>query len=54
MWSDTGISKDAITWHSLSDDINMYLPILDKFYLTVNDIGDAGDQVTLYFHCWIE
>lgn len=54
LWSDTGISKDAVTWHSLAEDIGIYLPILDKFYLAINDIGDSGDQVTLYFHCWIE
>jgi len=52
LWSDTGISKDAATWHNLAKDI--YLPILDKFYLAMNDIGDDGDQVTLYFCCWIE
>jgi len=53
LWSDTGISKDEATWHSLADDINAYPPILDKLYLAINDIGDSGDQVTFYFHCWI-
>lgn len=51
LWSDTGISKDAATWHNLSEDIKGYLPILDKLYLAINDIGDEGDQVTLYFIC---
>jgi hypothetical protein len=54
LWADTGISKDAATWHSLADDINAYPMILDKLYLAINDIGDEGVQVTLYFHCWIE
>jgi hypothetical protein len=39
---------------SLAEDFNQYLPVHDKFYLTLNDIGTAGDQVTLYFECWID
>jgi len=59
LWSETGISKDASTTHLLytstnGDSIGMWPPILDKFYLTINDIGDEDDTVTLYFHCWIE
>jgi len=54
VWTDTGISKDAITWHDMSDDIDAYIPVLGPLYLTLNDIGTAGDQVTLYFISWRE
>ena len=54
VWADTGISKDAISWHDMSEDIAAYIPVLGKLYLTLNDIGDSGDQVTLYFICWRE
>jgi hypothetical protein len=39
---------------SLAEDFNQYPTAHDKFYLTLNDIGTAGDQVTLYFECWME
>jgi hypothetical protein len=39
---------------SLAEDYNQYPTVHDKFYLTLNDIGTAGDQVTLYFECWME
>lgn len=54
LWTETTISKDAVTWHDMSDDIDAYPPILGKLYLTLNDIGTAGDQVTLYFISWRE
>ena len=54
VWADTGISKDAISWHDMSEDIAAYIPVLGKLYLTLNDIGDSGDQVTLYFISWRE
>lgn len=50
----TGASKDAISWHDLSNSINMYPPVTGLLYLTVNDVGDSGDQVTLYFIMWME
>ena len=50
----TGASKDAISWHDLSTDIGMYPTVFDKLSLAINDIGASGDQVTLYFICWIE
>ena len=54
MWADTAISKDAISWHKLWADIGTYLPVTAKLNLVVNDIGTAGDQVTIYFVCWVE
>jgi hypothetical protein len=54
IWTKTTISKDAISWHDLSEDIGAYLPLTGELYLTLNDIGDAGDQVTLYFITWRE
>lgn len=54
LWTKTGISKDAISWHDLSADIKMYIPVTGKLYLTINDIGGSGDQVTLYFLTWVE
>lgn len=54
LWTETAISKDAISWHDLSSDINAFIPVTGKLYLTVNDIGTSGDQVTLYFITWRE
>ena len=54
LYTKTAISKDAISWHDLSSDIDAYPPITGSLYLTLNDIGSAGDQVTLYFICWRE
>jgi hypothetical protein len=54
LYTKTGISKDAISWHSINDDIGIYIPIMGKLYLTFNDIGSSGDQVTLYFITWKE
>ena len=54
LWSDTGISKDTVSWHLLSADISAYPPVLSEFNLTLNDIGGSGDQVTLYFIMWRE
>ena len=54
LWADTDISKDAVTWHTLSKDVGIYIPIFSKLYLAFNDIGTAGDQVTLYFISWME
>lgn len=39
---------------SLAEDYNQYFTVHDKFYLTLSDIGTIGDQVTLYFECWME
>ena len=54
IWADTGISKDAVTWHDLSADVDAYIPVLGLLYLAINDIGGSGDQVTLYFITWVE
>ena len=39
---------------SLAEDYNAYPTVYGAFYLTLNDIGTTGDQVTLYFEAWIE
>ena len=54
LWTETTISKDAVTWHDMSDDIGAYIPIFNELNLTLNDIGTTGDQVTLYFIMWRE
>ena len=54
VFTQTTISKDAISWHDLSSDVNAYIPIMGVLYLTINDIGTSGDQVTLYFITWKE
>ena len=51
----TGYSNTAdTTGISLAEDFNQYLTVFGLFYLALNDIGTTGDQVTLYFDCWIE
>ena len=51
----TGYSNTAdTTGISLAEDFNQYFTVHDKFYLTLSDIGSSGDQVTLYFECWME
>ena len=51
----TGYSNTAdTTGISLAEDFNQYLTVFGLFYLALNDIGTSGDQVTLYFDCWIE
>lgn len=54
LYTTTGNSYTAISWHDLSDDISIFLPIFGTFNVAVNDIGTAGDQVTLYFITWME
>ena len=55
IFAETGYSESAnTTGISLATDYNQYPTVFDKFYLTLNDIGDSGDQVTLIFFCWIE
>lgn len=39
---------------SLAEDYNQYFTVDGLFYLTMSDIGSSGDQVTLYFFCWME
>lgn len=54
IWASTAISKDTFTWFDMSKDIKIYPPVTGKLYLTISDIGTAGDQVTLYFITWKE
>ncbi|MDD2657189.1 MAG: hypothetical protein PHD04_00825 [Candidatus Pacebacteria bacterium] len=55
IFTHTGYSNVAdTTGIQLSEDYNNFFTIYDKFYLTLSDIGTAGDQVTLYFEAWIE
>jgi hypothetical protein len=50
----TGASKDAASHHDLSTDIAMYPTFFASMYLTINDVGDSGDELDLYFECWKE
>ena len=51
----TGYSNTAdTTGISLAEDYNQYFTVDGLFYLTMSDIGSSGDQVTLYFFCWME
>lgn len=51
----TGYSNTAdTTGISLAEDFNQYPTVHDAFYLAISDIGSSGDQVTLYFECWVE
>jgi hypothetical protein len=51
----TGYSNTAdTTGISLAEDFNQYPTVFGLFYLTISDIGASGDQVTLYFDCWVE
>jgi hypothetical protein len=54
LWADTGITQSANTWRKLYEDISDRPAIFEKIYFTFNDIGDSGDQVTLYFIIWVE
>ena len=55
IFSTTTVSKDAVTTGlDLSEDFNQYPTVYKVLNLALNDIGDAGDQVTLVFHCWRE
>lgn len=54
LWAKTGISANGMTWHKLWEDIGSYPPILTELNVVINDIGGSGDEVTLYFICWIE
>ena len=55
LYAETGFSKDAPTaGNDMSVDYGQYPPIYSRMYLAINDIGDAGDEVTLYFFCWVE
>jgi len=54
LWSDTGISNTAGSWHQMWGDLGDYPPILSELNIDFNDIGSDGDQVTLYFICILE
>lgn len=55
IYAATGFSKDAATvGNDLSNDYGQYPAVYSKLNLALNDIGTSGDQVTLYFECWIE
>jgi len=55
LYDHDAFSKDADTpGNDLSEDYPTFPPILKELNLTLNDIGDSGDQVTLVILCWIE
>ena len=54
IYSASAFSKDAVTvGAALSEDYGEFLPVYGVLKLALNDIGDAGDQVTLIFNCYI-
>jgi hypothetical protein len=54
LFATTGASNTETSWHDLSTDIAMYPPVFGEFNIILNDIGNAADQVTLYFIGWTE
>jgi len=54
LYTTTGNSASAISWHDLSTDISAYPVALQRLYLTFNDLGAAGNVFDLYFICWRE
>ena len=55
LYTSTGNSASAISWHDLSTDVGAYWTAFERLYLTVNDLGDAGaEEFYLYFICWKE
>jgi len=54
LYSTTGVTNVGTTWKTLSDSISVYPPVFTTLKLTLNDIGDAADSVTLYFISWVE
>ena len=54
LYTSTGNSASAISWHDLSTDIGAYPTALENLYVTFNDLGDAGNTFDLYFICWRE
>lgn len=55
IYTTTGNSASAISWHDLSTDIGAYPTFFERMYIAVNDLGDAGvEEFYLYFYCWKE
>jgi len=50
----TSVSHTADSWPSVTATMSAYPPILTKFNVAFGDIGDSGDQVTVYFYFWVE
>lgn len=48
------IDHSADSWPDITEDMALYPPILNELNIALGDIGDAGDQVTVYFYFWIE
>ena len=49
----TGDAETTITGIDMSEDWNQYIPVHEFLYLTITDLGDSGDQVTIYIEGWI-
>lgn len=55
VYAETTLSNVADTvGKDLSADLNQYPVMTTKMYITLNDIGASGDQVTFYLICWVE
>ena len=54
IYTGTSLSYTADSWPDMVTPMGVYPPVLNEFNIAISDIGDAGDQVTLYFYFWIE
>lgn len=54
IYAGTSISHSAESWPDIFVSMAVYPPVLNEFNLAIGDIGDSGDQVTLYFYFWVD
>lgn len=48
----TSDAESTVVGIDLSEDWNQYLPVHERFYLGISDIGDENDEVVIYFEGW--
>jgi len=49
----TSDATTTVTGIDMSEDWNQYIPVHERLYLTITDIGAAADAVTIYIEGWI-
>lgn len=49
----TGDAESTITGIDMSEDWNQYIPVHERLYLGITDIGSDGDKVIIYIEGWI-
>ena len=49
----TGDAETTITGIDMSEDWNQYIPVHERLYLTITDLGDSGDKVVIYIEGWV-